>query len=69
MDELINTKQAAKILGITEAGLYRLMSARALPYIKLGHRTARFRKADLDALISARTVAPYSPVSVAKRGA
>ena len=48
MEQLLNTKQAAKILGISPAFLERDRWAGArVKFIKIGSRTVRYRLSDL----------------------
>jgi len=52
MQALLNTKQAAKYLGVSAAFLERDRWAGArIPFIKVGSRSIRYRKEDLDAFI------------------
>ncbi len=54
---LLNRKEAAEYLGIEESTLAVWASTRryGLPMIKIG-RLAKYRRSDLDAFISSRTV-------------
>lgn len=47
--KLLSTKEAAEYLGVTEHTLLVWFRAHRVPGIKLGHRTLRFRREDLDA--------------------
>lgn len=55
-DELIDSKEAAAILKVSPALLARWrVEKRENPKpIKLGHRTVRYRRGDIDALIEQR---------------
>jgi len=51
-DQLLNTKQAAQILGVSVAFLERDRWAGArVPFIKIGSRAVRYRHSDLLAYI------------------
>ena len=55
-DALITTKQAAALLGVSVAFLERDRWAGAkIPFVKVGGRAVRYRRADLDAFIASRT--------------
>lgn len=54
-ENLITTKEAAVILGVSKAFLERDRWAGAkIPYIQVGSRGVRYRRSDLDAFISSR---------------
>lgn len=54
-DNLLTTKQAAPILGVSEAFLERDRWAGArVPYIKVGSRAVRYRMSDLVNYIESR---------------
>lgn len=54
-DHLLSTKQAAPILGVSEAFLERDRWAGAkIPYIKIGSRAVRYRMSDLMSYIESR---------------
>jgi predicted DNA-binding transcriptional regulator AlpA len=54
-DHLLTTKQAAPILGVSEAFLERDRWAGAkVPYIKVGSRAVRYRMSDLMKYIESR---------------
>lgn len=55
---LLTVKEAANILNIPEKALRELMSARALPFVKLSPRRTRIREADVEAFLKKRTVRP-----------
>lgn len=53
-NNLLCTKQAAKLLGVSKAFLDRDRWAGArIPFIRIGSRAVRYRQADLDAYIEA----------------
>lgn len=55
MEQLLNTKQAAKLLGISPAFLERDRWAGArVKFIKIGSRTVRYRLADLENYIESQ---------------
>jgi len=50
--ELLSTKEAARMLGVSAAFLERDRWAGArIPFIKVGSRAVRYRRSDLDAYI------------------
>jgi excisionase family DNA binding protein len=53
--ELLNTRQAAAHLGLSENTVRAWVRLRRIRYVKVG-RSVRFRRADLDAMV--RTVEP-----------
>lgn len=54
-NNLLCTKEAAKLLGVSKAFLDRDRWAGArIPFIKIGSRAVRYRRADLDAYIEAQ---------------
>ena len=55
MEQLLNTKQAAKILGISSAFLERDRWAGArVKFIKIGSRAVRYRLSDLESYIESQ---------------
>ena len=55
MEQLLNTKQAAKILGISPSFLERDRWAGArVKFIKIGSRTVRYRLSDLESYIDSQ---------------
>jgi predicted DNA-binding transcriptional regulator AlpA len=55
MDVLLNTKQAARYLGVSSAFLERDRWAGAkIPFIKLGTRSVRYRIKDIENFINQR---------------
>jgi len=46
-DELWQKKDVAAFLGISKRSVEVLVSERRIPFLRLGHRTLRFRKADV----------------------
>jgi len=54
-EELLNNKQAANYLSVTEAFLHRDRWAGAtIPFVRVGSRTIRYRKSDLDDFVNSR---------------
>jgi len=56
---LLTTDEAAAYLGVTRHSLevWRCVGRYSIPYIKVG-RLVKYRKADLDAFLAARTHTP-----------
>ena len=55
--ELLTTKQAAEFLGVSMAFLERDRWAGArIPFVRIGSRTIRYLKADLESYVSSRRV-------------
>lgn len=58
-DKLLTTKQAAPILGVSEAFLERDRWAGAkVPFIRVGSRAVRYRWSDLQSYIESRLHCP-----------
>ena len=55
MAPLINTGEAAGLLGIGKRTVQELMAARKLPYLRIG-RSVRFRMEDITAFIEGQMV-------------
>ena len=61
---LLNTKQAADYIGMSPAFLSRDRWAGAqVPFVKLGHRSVRYRREDLDQFIESRVHSSTSSVT------
>lgn len=59
LDKLLTTKQAAPILGVSEAFLERDRWAGAkVPFIRVGSRAVRYRLSDLQHYIESRLHSP-----------
>lgn len=59
LDKLLTTKQAAPILGVSEAFLERDRWAGAkVPFIRVGSRAVRYRWSDLQSYIESRLHCP-----------
>jgi excisionase family DNA binding protein len=58
MDEssLLDVRGAAALLGISAGTLYHWLSERRVPVVRLGLRCVRFRRSDLEAWISEKSV-------------
>lgn len=56
--EILTTKQAAEYLSLAEATLmtWRCTKAVKVPFVKIGQKCVRYRKADLDAFIESNVV-------------
>jgi len=55
MSKILNTKEAAKVLGVSMAFLERDRWAGArVPYIKVGSRAVRYRMSDLQQYLDSR---------------
>ncbi len=52
--ELLSVKEAAAIYAVEEAALYRMIRLDRLPSVKLGKKTLRIKREDLDALYPTR---------------
>lgn len=60
-DKLLNTEEAASYLGVEKTFLERDRWAGAqVPFVRLGTRTIRYRKCDLDSFIASRVCASTS---------
>lgn len=58
---LLDTPQLADALGQLERTIETLRRKGAIPYISLGHRTVRYKLADVLAALEKRTVKPRNP--------
>jgi len=56
MNQLIDKREAARLLGISPFSMNRIM--RGLPYVRVGSRRVMFDPLDLQAYIEARKVQP-----------
>lgn len=50
-DDLLTTEQVATRFGISRSYCGRLLKRLGVPAIRLGHRTVRYRAADVEAVI------------------
>ena len=57
MEKLLTIEEAATILGVAKKTLYMYVSAKKIPYCKVGS-LVRFKETDLEAWVSAREVRP-----------
>ena len=64
-DDILTCRQAADILGLTEATLaqYRHAKNHPLKFIRLNHQVVRYRRGDIRDYLRERTVAPSQPLS------
>ncbi len=68
--QLLNTKEAAQVLGVSAAFLERDRWAGAkVPFVKLGSRSVRYRREDLDSYIASRVYQSTSDYSVGQQAA
>ncbi len=56
IDNLMNYKQAAQYLSLSESYLRQLKSQGTLPYVLIGSRSIRFRRSSLDQWAQEREV-------------
>ncbi len=62
--DLLTTKQAADILGVSQSFLERDRWAGAqIPFVRVGKRSVRYRNKDLDAFIESRVFSSTSSYS------
>ncbi len=54
--EMMSYDDAAKYLRMQKGTLYCMVSRRRIPHVRLGPRLVRFRRADLEAWLEARSV-------------
>lgn len=58
-DELIDTAAAAPVVGLTPRTLKRMrLTGRGPAFVRLSRQTVRYRRSDLAAYITAKTVTP-----------
>lgn len=57
---LLDVHDVARLLKITPKGVYSMVEARRIPFVKVSNRL-RFRSAELRAWIDANCVAPRQP--------
>ena len=55
----LNIKEASAYLGIGRTKLYELIGTGELRAYKLGHRTMRIKKSDLDSFLHSRVFDPH----------
>lgn len=56
MNDLLTYSEAAEFLSVPVGTLRRLVYSKAVPHLRLGARTVRFRHAELDAWVAACAV-------------
>lgn len=56
MEELLTVKQAAQHLHLTEDQIYNWVRRGRLRVVKLGHRTMRIPRRELEAFLAAHTI-------------
>ena len=57
---LLDSHAAAECLGVSVGALRKLMSARAVPFVRLSARRMRFKPADLESYIEQHRIASVS---------
>ena len=50
--------EASILLGVKKGTLYCWVSRREIPFVRIGRRTVRFRRTDLDEWLRSRSVVP-----------
>lgn len=55
-DELLTSVQVAELCGVSVQSVRRWRFDGDLPYYRLGYRTVRYRREDVDELLASRTV-------------
>lgn len=55
-DELLTPEQACKLLNIPKGTLSSMTCRRAIPHVRLGPRTPRYRKTELETWLKDRIV-------------
>jgi excisionase family DNA binding protein len=58
---VLDTREAAAYLAVSEATLRRMVRRGDLPHVRLGKVGVRFRLVDLDAWLAARTSRTWTP--------
>jgi excisionase family DNA binding protein len=56
LEPLLNYEQAAGELGISVRNLRCLVYSRAVPHLRLGHRTVKFRRSEIERALKKRMV-------------
>ncbi len=62
-DELLDIHEAAKLLALKPATLRRWTFTRRVPFVKLGLRSVRYRRADLEKFIADGAKPALRPVN------
>jgi|YelNatPaOPRAMG01_1025707.scaffolds.fasta_scaffold23311_2 excisionase family DNA binding protein len=57
-DPLLNVRDAAKFLNMSQTAVYAALERHELPHLRLSRRRIRFRLKDLDRWLEARTIDP-----------
>jgi excisionase family DNA binding protein len=57
-EKLLEVEKAAKYLGVSEKTLYKWVTLKQIPYIKLSHKCLRFDMRDLDKWINEKKIQP-----------
>lgn len=53
---ILSYAEAAELLGIVRNTLYSMVRRKRIPHVRLGSRLVRFRRAELEAWMEARSV-------------
>jgi excisionase family DNA binding protein len=56
MSEFMNRKQVADLFGMSVASVRRLEKSGALPVVKIGPHSLRFRRSDIESFVTAHSV-------------
>jgi excisionase family DNA binding protein len=60
MESLLTIREVSEITQLTVGTLYHLISQRRIPVVRLSSRCVRFRKSDIEAWLSEKSVFPRS---------
>jgi excisionase family DNA binding protein len=58
MQDLMTYEDTSKLLNVKVGTLYALVSQRRIPHVRLGRRLVRFDRAEIEAWLQQRAVAP-----------
>ncbi len=61
MTDLLSLRQAARSLGIADRALRQAVRSGEVPAYRIGERTLRVKRSDLDDWLKSRRVQPWSP--------
>lgn len=56
---LLSVKQVAEYLNVGGYVIYSWVAKRLIPYVRIGHRTIRFRREEIDAWIRNKSVSNF----------
>lgn len=54
-DELLKTKEVAKLLDLKTLGVNRLVRLQKIPFVRISSKIVRFRKSDIMRILAAQT--------------